>query len=249
MRLSVAFAVVFLCGIGLSQSPEPSKPNKTATAQQNTPSDKRDAQTDKATTTTPPPNNSSPDTDKHQHSENSDNRIYRVHVVSEPTSGWTIAYVIITAILGIIGIATIVLLFLQNRSAHSATRARIDVIFSDAGRVQVKNFGQSAAHITRWQVFHATYRSDVDIHRLPQVAQRLIQQRISNEIVSEKESGEILNFVAHHYLSPEELQGQQIAIFTATVDYIDIFEQSHQTTVAYSWSAGFNYLPALTKYK
>jgi len=39
--------------------------------------------------------------------------VYRVNIISQPTSGWTIAYVLCTVILSIVGIATLVVLISQ----------------------------------------------------------------------------------------------------------------------------------------
>jgi hypothetical protein len=55
-----------------------------------------------------------PNQEKHNNQRNSDDRAYRVDIVSQLTSGWTIAYVLITAFLGAIGAVTLGVLIYQN---------------------------------------------------------------------------------------------------------------------------------------
>jgi hypothetical protein len=53
---------------------------------------------------------------------NPNDRTYRVNVISQPTSGWTIAYVICTVVLSGLGLATLVVLIFQIKELRKQVR-------------------------------------------------------------------------------------------------------------------------------
>jgi hypothetical protein len=63
-----------------------------------------------------------PDQDKQNGQRDSDDRAYRVNIESEPTSGWTIAYVFITAVLGLLGAGTLWVLIYQTTTLGKQVR-------------------------------------------------------------------------------------------------------------------------------
>jgi hypothetical protein len=68
------------------------------------------------------PSEANSDQKKHYGQRDTDERVYRVHVESEPTSPWTIAYVCITALLGLLGFGTLVALIYQNGTLRKQVR-------------------------------------------------------------------------------------------------------------------------------
>jgi hypothetical protein len=65
---------------------------------------------------------STPDQDKQNGQRDSDDRAYRVNIESQPTSGWTIAYVFITAVLGLLGGGTLWVLIYQTATLRKQIR-------------------------------------------------------------------------------------------------------------------------------
>jgi MFS superfamily sulfate permease-like transporter len=63
-----------------------------------------------------------PEDEQQNDQRKSDERAYRVNIVSQPTGGWTIAYVFITAFLGLIGAVTLGVLIYQTLTLRRQVR-------------------------------------------------------------------------------------------------------------------------------
>jgi hypothetical protein len=194
--------------------------------------------------------------------EQTNDRVYTVQVRSlpfPPPDPWFRLSVILTGLAVLISLATLGVVYFQTKSTINAERARIDLSFVTLGKsvtLNVSNFGKSAARVMTCTVTHASYLKDVT--ELPaEAAQRLVERRTLNQILfTQQMEVPVFQFDISNYLSEEELSGEQTAVFTGQVEYIDIFDKPHETNVVYSYqraTRAFNtgtltYLPKYTEY-
>jgi hypothetical protein len=126
MRLSLPFSVIFLCALCFSQgNSNPNKNNKNTKPQSSVTRTESNQESAHSATVSSPPSQSSTDTKQQHYEQSTDDRIYRVDVLSEPTSGWTKAYVFITAGIGFAGLITVAILWRQTNIARDAANAAL----------------------------------------------------------------------------------------------------------------------------
>lgn len=126
MRLSILLSVIFLCGLCISQTnPNPNKRDKSANTQSGVSTNKPQQQSPVSLPSGGPAGQ--PSANRQTQEQNAtDKMVHRVNVVSEPTSGWTIAYVFITALVGLAGLGTLCILRQQTNVAKNAADAARD---------------------------------------------------------------------------------------------------------------------------
>jgi hypothetical protein len=125
MRASTLLSVIFLCGLCFSQeNPSPNKHDEDARTQRGVSTQKPEQQSPQSVPVSSP--SSQQGGDKHaQYEHPSEDKVYRVYVVDEPTSAWTKAYVFITAAIGVVGLFSIWILWRQTNIAQQSAQAAL----------------------------------------------------------------------------------------------------------------------------
>jgi hypothetical protein len=127
MRLLFPLSVVFLCGLCISQTnPSPDKHDKSANTQSGVSTNKPQQKSPVSSPSDGPVGQPSTNSRQTQEQNPTEKAVYRVNVISEPTSGWTKAYVFITALLGLAGLGTLYILWRQANVAQDAANAARD---------------------------------------------------------------------------------------------------------------------------
>lgn len=135
----------------------------------------------------------------------------------------------------------------------NAESARVDVEIgvvragSSHHFIQAYNFGRSAAEITGMLFEHATL--PIEAKELGDKSlRRLLEKRELNQILVPTRPMPILNFDLNHYLSEQEREGKQIAVFFVSLQYRDIFQRQHTTEAVYVYSRTTSSLSNHPKY-
>ena len=189
-----------------------------------------------------------------QEQGDSANRVYRINIVSEPTSGWTVAYVVISGLLGAISLGTLVILWRQTNVSHNAERARLDIIFELFGdpetptfQFNVDNSGRSAAHVMDYTLYHESVPRNNDVYTEPGSKTPVVISEFRNAILHKEKGATLRSLSSHTVFSKEERAGNCV---TGVVKYIDIFNKRHQTRIVYKFDSGaLMYLPKYAKYQ
>lgn len=137
MRLSVLFAVILVTSSWSSQrKTEPNKADGGTDAKRTPASQQPKHKASQGISSDTPPNTDNANTEKRDHVQQSRDGVYKVDIVHQPSDWWNRAYVVITGLLGAVGVGTLIMLWIQTKASHDAERARIDVtlhLFSSTG--------------------------------------------------------------------------------------------------------------------
>jgi hypothetical protein len=257
MRLAFPVILIFLVAICLSQTNStPNKDNKRPSRKQNAGSTQTNQQANNAIPINPPEDAASAGTKQTQDQNDLRDRTYSVDIKAEPTSNWTIAYVLVSGCLAAVGLGTLILLYQQMKVSHNAERGRLDIIFELMGNqdspdfyFNVNNAGRSEIRIMDWSLYrYSAERSDPYIEPKRQI--KPIFYEVRNAILH-REKGSTLRTLAASTVFPREVrEGEKIGYVTGVVNYIDIFDKRHYTRLAYKYDCGaLMYMPETAEYK
>jgi hypothetical protein len=125
MRVSLWLLFIFLYGLSFSQNSSPHENSKDTNAQNGENAQQPEQQPPIAARINRPPSQQIGSDKKAQDEYSPENRAYRVHILDEPTSRWTIAYVFITAAIGAVGLLSIWILWRQTSIAQVSAQAAL----------------------------------------------------------------------------------------------------------------------------
>lgn len=269
MRVSLPLVVILFCGMCLSQGNSgPDKDNKDASAQSGISAQKPEQKSPKSPAVGSPETQRGGSGKQENGQQPSENRIYRVDVVSEPTNSWTKAYVFITGAIGLAGLFSIWVLwrqtniaqrsadaaFMSARAVINAERAWLDidlipVLPAESGiyHLRASNHGKTPGFVTEWLLGRGYW--DKDVGDIP--------VGFAGTVTPEKLP--IYNIIPANTMSPINIFRFDVANYPAGEDgqfvtyhgqlsYKDIFKQEHRTEIVYRFHPASRFLEPLPKY-
>src|SRR6266403_1902883 len=129
-------------------------------------------------------------------------------------------------------------------SLKSAERVHVDVEFasiragSSLHRFNVTNFGKSPATVIVY-TFARHHFPVAPNKQLPESLDALgnwiRERRVVNQMLPVGPNVTVLEFDISHYLSDEQRSGKEMALYSGSITYRDIFGDEHETEVVYSY--------------
>jgi uncharacterized repeat protein (TIGR01451 family) len=122
----------------------------------------------------------------------------------------------------------------------NSERARVDVDLTQIGdtgnySVTVTNHGKSVATMLNYTFVHSSYPIGVSDMSGESAVRRFQDGLPFNHLLPPGPFKQILKFDVGMFLTPEEKAGEHKGVFSASVMYLDIYEEDHETEVVYSY--------------
>jgi hypothetical protein len=147
----------------------------------------------------------------------------------------------------------------STKSLKSSERAHLDIDFvpirlgASRHHFNVTNYGRSPANVVMYTF--ARYQPPPTLKQLPETIEGLSnwskESRTVNQMLPIGPVVTALEFDISHSLSQEQRSGEQMAIYSGSVTYLDIFGDEHKTEVVYSYEPSTSSLinqPRFNKY-